>query len=212
MKKLLNTVLLLLTGLFLATAQAADFEEGKHYVRLSTAQPTSTPDKIEVVELFWYGCPHCYRLEPHIEQWLESKPDDVAFVRMPAILSPRWELLARAWYTADMLGVTEQIHKPLFEALHDERRRITSVEQLREFFVEQGVSGEDFDRTFHSFGVAAKLNRAREMTRRYRVRGVPALIINGKYRTSASEAGSHAAMIEVTRDLIEQERAAGSGS
>ncbi len=208
MKKLLNTTLLLLTGLFLATAQAADFAEGKDYTRLSAAQPTAMPDKIEVVELFWYGCPHCYRLEPHIEEWLETRPEDVAFVRMPAVLSPRWELLARAWYTADLLGVTEQIHKPLFKAIHADRQRITSVDQLRDFFVEQGVSGEDFDSTFHSFGVAAKINRAREMTRRYQLRGVPALIINGKYRTSASEAGSHAAMIEVTNHLIEQEREA----
>ena len=207
MKKLLNTVLLL-TGLFLATAQAAEFTQGKDYIRLPTAQPTTTPDRIEVVELFWYGCPHCYRLEPHIEEWLETKPDDVAFVRMPAILSPRWELLARAWYTADLLGVTEQIHKPLFNAIHGERQRITSVNQLRDFFVEQGISGEDFDSTFHSFGVAAKINRAREMTRRYQVRGVPTLVINGKYRTSASEAGSHAAMIEVANHLIEQERQA----
>lgn len=208
MRKLLNTTLLLFAGLFLATAQAAEFTEGKDYTRLSSAQPTTTQDRIEVVELFWYGCPHCYRLEPHIEEWLETRPDDVAFVRMPAVLSPRWELLARAWYTADLLGVTEQIHKPLFNAIHADRQRITSVDQLRDFFVEQGVSGEDFDSTFHSFGVAAKINRAREMTRRYQVRGVPALIINGKYRTSASEAGSHAAMIEVTNHLIEQEREA----
>lgn len=204
----MQTVAFLLTSLFLATAQAANFEEGKQYERLSTVQPTSAPDKIEVVELFWYGCPHCYRLEPHIEQWLESKPDDVEFVRLPAVLSPRWELLARAWYTAELLGVTGQIHKPLFQAIHEQRKRINTVDELKAFFVEQGVTAEDFDKTFHSFGVAAKLNRAREMTQRYRVRGVPALIINGKYRTSASEAGSHAAMIEVTNHLIEQERRA----
>lgn len=208
MKNLLKTTCLLFAGLFLVTAQAAGFEEGKEYERLSSAQPTSTPDRIEVVELFWYGCPHCYRLEPHIEEWLESKPADVEFVRLPAVLSPRWELLARAWYTAELLGVTERIHKPLFEAIHEDRERINTAEQLKAFFIEQGVAAEDFDKTFHSFGVAAKLNRAREMTQRYRVRGVPTLIINGKYRTSASEAGSHAAMIEVTNHLIEQERAA----
>lgn len=208
MKTLMKSCLTLLIGFWLVAAQAADFQEGKEYIRLSTPQPTTNPDKIEVVEMFWYGCPHCYHLEPYVEEWLHTKPDDVEFVRMPAVLSPRWELLARAWYTAELLGVTDKIHKPLFDAIHQEHHRINSVEDLKQFFVDHGVPPEEFDQTYNSFGVAAKINRAREMTRRYGVRGVPTLVINGKYRTSASEAGGQKQMFEVMDYLIEKERKA----
>jgi len=210
MTKLLRRLATLAALLFLAASapQAAAFEEGKDYIRISTPQPTNNPDKIEVVEMFWYGCPHCYQLEPLMEKWLKNKPEDVEFIRIPAVFSPRWELLARAWYTAELLGVTHRIHKPLFDAIHKERRRINGEPALRTFFAEQGVDAKDFDKTFKSFGVAAKVNRARELSRRYEIRGVPSMIVNGKYRTSATEAGSHEAMLKVVDYLIEQERKA----
>ncbi len=210
MTKLFRRLATLATLLFLAVGapQAGAFEEGKDYIRLSTPQPTNDPGKIEVVEMFWYGCPHCYRLEPLMEKWLEDKPEDVEFIRIPAVFSPRWELLARAWYTAELLGVTDRIHKPLFDAIHKERRRFNNESTLRAFFIEHGVDAKDFDKTFKSFGVAAKVNRARELSRRYEIRGVPSLIVNGKYRTSATEAGSHEAMLKVVDYLIEQERKA----
>ncbi len=208
-----------LLGLFMMLslplgAQAIDGHEGhghasgETYAMVTPPQPTNDASKIEVVELFWYGCPHCFQLEPKVEQWQESLPEDVDFIRMPAILGPNWELLARAWYAAELLDATDKIHGPLFKALHVDRKRIARLDQLREFFIEQGVSAEDFDNTYNSFGVAAKVNRAKQMTQRYGINGVPAMIVNGKYRTNATLAGNEDAMFEVVNELIQQERQA----
>ena len=169
-------------------------------------QPTESSDQIEVVELFWYGCPHCYQLEPVIHKWLESKPEDVRFVRMPAILGARWELLAKAFFTADLLDVMDKTHAELFSTIHEKKKKITNEKMLRELFVDLGVSGEDFDKTINSFAVTIKVNNARMMTRRYGITGVPAVIVNGKYNTSASLAGSNQNMINVINYLVEQER------
>ena len=109
MKTVTKWLLVLVLPCLVATvALAEDYQEGKEYLVLSNPQPTSSADKIEVVELFWYGCPHCYRLEPLLQEWLDSKPDDVEFVRMPAVLGPSWELYGKAYYTAELLGVHGQ--------------------------------------------------------------------------------------------------------
>lgn len=189
-------------------ARAESLAEGIDYVTLAAPQATSAPDKIEVVELFWYGCPHCHQFEPMLHNWNQALPDDVVFVRMPAVLSPRWELHARAYYAAEMLGVLDKTHEALFAAIHDKKQKFETEDALATFFTAQGVDEKKFRDAMKSFGVASKLNRARQMTQRYGINGVPVLIINGKYRTSASEAGSHAAMLKVTDQLIEQERAA----
>jgi thiol:disulfide interchange protein DsbA len=197
----------MLLPLFAATPLLADdYLEGNEYLKLEKPQPTASGDKVEVVELFWYGCPHCYRLEPYLKDWSADLPGDVQFTRLPAILGPGWELLAKAWFTADLLGVTDKSHTALFEELHVRKKRINTEDSLREFFVKQGVSAEDFDKTFRSFAVAIKLNNARLMTRRYALTGVPTVIINGKYSTSASLAGGNAELINVMNYLIGQER------
>jgi len=187
---------------------AAGFQEGKEYAAVSPPQPTNDPSKIEVVELFWYGCPHCYHLEPQLREWLAGQPDDVDFIRMPAILGANWELLGRARYTAELLGVDDKLHQALFDYLHRERKRLRSVDEVRNFFVAHGVSAEDFDNTWNSFGVVAKVNRAKQMSRRYGITGVPAFVIDGKYRTSATQAGSEDKMFEVINMLIDKERKA----
>ena len=119
MKRLKRGVLVLFLPFFMvATACAEPYKEGEQYKALAQPQATASADKIEVVELFWYGCPHCYRLEPVIGNWLKNKPDDVEFVRMPAIVGPPWELLAKAYYTAVFLGVMDTMHYALFDAIH----------------------------------------------------------------------------------------------
>ncbi|MGD8616352.1 MAG: thiol:disulfide interchange protein DsbA/DsbL [Gammaproteobacteria bacterium] len=188
----------------------ADYDEGIDYTLLAKAQPTDTPDKIEVRELFWYGCPHCYHLEPQIEAWLEEKPDDVEFVRMPAVLGASWELLARAYYTAQLLDVEDRIHGPLFDRIHKQRKPIRNVAELKAFFVDQGISAEDFDRTFQSFAVVTKTNRARQARAMYGITGVPVLIVDGKYVVSAKMAGGNKEMLEVVDFLVAKERAASS--
>lgn len=201
----------------LALALATQFsqaavDEGSKYQTIANPQPTTDTGTIEVLELFWYGCPHCYHLEPEIEAWLKTKPDDVTFVRMPAILGPTWELGARAFYTAELLGVTDKIHTPLFERLHKDKKPLRSAADIKAFFVERGVSAEEFDKTFNSFAVITKTNRAKQARDMYGITGVPALVVNGKYRTTARLAGGDKQMLEVVNVLIEQERKAGQAA
>jgi thiol:disulfide interchange protein DsbA len=204
MKKLLALMALLL----LAPPSFAEYKQGKQYEATPAPQPTSSGDKIEVIELFWYGCPHCYHLEPDLKAWLADKPDDVVFVRMPAASIPQWELLARAYYTADLLDALDKIHQPLFERIHKDRKMIRNEAELKAFFVEQGISAEDFDNTFKSFAVVTKTNRAKQVRDLYGVTGVPMLVVNGKYRTSASMAGGNANMFKVVDFLVSKERGA----
>jgi thiol:disulfide interchange protein DsbA len=207
MKTVTKWLLALVLPCFIMTGVLAeDYQEGKQYITLSNPQPTSSGDQIEVVELFWYGCPHCYHLEPLVEEWLASKPDDVEFVRMPAVLGPNWELYGKAYYTAELLGVLDKVHPALFDAIHKDKKKIRDEAALQKLFVKQGVSAEDFRNTFSSFAVNVKLNNAKQMTRRYAITGVPTVIINGKYRTSASQAGSNINIIKVMDYLIMQER------
>jgi len=203
-------VVMLLPFYFVANATAQDYKEGDNYLRLSKPQPTSTPDKIEVVELFWYGCPHCYHLEPEINKWLQNKPEDVEFVRLPAIVGPRWEPLAKAYYTAEVLGVLDKTHAALFEAIHEKKQKFTDEEQIMDFFTSHGVTESDFKKAFNSFAVSVKMNNAKLMTRRYAITGVPTLIVNGKYSVTGKLAGSQAGIIKVVNYLVAQERKAGT--
>lgn len=184
---------------------APKFSEKIHYESVVPAQPTSTGKKVEVVEMFWYGCPHCNALEPYVNRWLKKMPANVEFVRMPAIFRPQWEVHARAYYTAEILGVLDKIHHKLFEAIHDQKRKVNTEEEIKKFFVEQGVSEKDFGRVFRSFAVEAKVRRAKDMSQRYGIRGVPALIVNGKYRTGSHMAGGNAKVFRVVNFLVDNE-------
>lgn len=204
----MGAVLLGIGLLAAAPARAEELAEGIDYVTLPAPQPTTDPQKIEVVELFSYGCQHCNHFEPMLHEWVAAQPKDVVFVRLPAVFRPSWEPLARAYYVAEMLGVVDKIHAPLFKAIHDDKQRIETEDALAKFFVAQGVDEKQFRDAYKSFSVAAKLNRGKQMLQRYGVSGVPTLVINGKYRTSAAEAGSHDGMLSVTDKLIAKERAA----
>ena len=182
-----------------ATAWGADYEP------ITPAQPTATPGKIEVVELFWYRCPHCYRLVPVMDRWLQDKPENVEYVRMPAILSEKWALHARAYYTAEILGIVDKIHHPLFDAIHAERRDLDSEQTLETFFGEFGVDAETFKKTWRSFAVETRVRKARVMTERYGITGTPAVVVNGKYRTDGVMTGNYANMIRVIEELIAKE-------
>jgi thiol:disulfide interchange protein DsbA len=207
MKWLKRSVLaLFLPFVMVATACAEPYKEGEQFKALPQPQETASEDKIEVVELFWYGCPHCYYLEPVIGNWLKNKPDDVEFVRMPAIVGPPWELLAKAYYTAEFLGVMDKVHYALFDAIHKDKKKLNDEAAVQAIFEAQGVSAEDFKNTFGSFAVAVKVNNAKMMTKRYAISGVPTLIVNGKYSTSGSLAGSNENILKVVDYLIEQER------
>lgn len=198
---------LLLLPLISHAAAPLRYQENVSYQKIIPAQPTSSTGKVEVVEVFWYGCPHCHRFQPYVENWLLSEPENVSFVRLPAILNERWAIHARAYYTAEALGVLERIHPLLFDAMHTKRLSLNSQASLADFFAEQGVDKDEFDKVFNSFAVNNKVSRARELTRRYGIDGTPAVVVNGKYRTSPSMTGSFETLIDVIGFLVERETA-----
>lgn len=205
-KFLIGSLLLLLSAAVptLAAAQLL-YQEGVDYELVTPAQPTADPAKVEVVEAFWYGCPHCYRFQTYINRWLETKPDNVAYVRLPAILNENWAIHTRAYYTQEALEVTDKIHDDLFDAINRDKRRIDTEEALMEFFAVRGVGKDQFRDAFRSFAVEGKVQRARQMTRRYGIDGTPSVIINGKYRTSPSMAKSYERLIDIINFLVAQE-------
>ncbi|MEX2327834.1 MAG: thiol:disulfide interchange protein DsbA/DsbL, partial [Pseudomonadales bacterium] len=176
--------LLISSALVTVLASAADFEyeEGTHYVELQVPIKTRNPGKIEVMEYFSYGCPHCYEFEPLLNNWKNGLGDDVDFKRTPAIWNRDYQIYAQTYYTAEALNVLEQSHAPLFQAIHGQRRRLNSPELMAQFFQEYGVDAIDFAKTYSSFGVRASVQQADARGRAFRASGVPALIINGKYR------------------------------
>ena len=205
---LISIALLLSVGM---NANAAEFVAGIEYQEIFPAQQTKAPEgKIEVVEVFWYGCSHCYRMEPHLEKWLKTKPANVHFVRMPAQFNKGWALHAGAYFVAESLGIVDKVHVPFFKEIHDNRTRnskpkLSTVDQVAAFFVKFGVSREKFMKIFKSFSVKSKLAHAKGMVQRYGARSVPAFIVNGKYRTNETSAGSKKDMFAVIEELVAKE-------
>ena len=204
----LPLVALLLSLMMPAQAHADSIDEGIEYRVLPQQLRAEPGDDIEVLELFWYGCPHCWYLEPALEAWLKTKPEDVSFRRLPSTASSRWVPHAKAFFAADVMGELDSLHRPLFEALHEQRRRVLNDEQLIDFAAEQGIDEEQFRRAYQSFPVDMRVRKTTDLGRQYGIDGVPAIVVNGKYVTSASQAGSTERMFEVIDSLIEKERAA----
>lgn len=188
-------------------AQETDWQEGRHYEELATPVTTSTGDKVEVAEVFWYGCPHCYAFKPLIEEWKKDLPEDVEYVGIPAALGRTWEPHARAYYTLQALGKLDQTHDAMFEALARDRRQLDTAEALADYLSDYGVDEEAFIKTFNSFGVNAKMQQAQAKIRGARITGTPSLLIDGKYVVTGSMAGSHENMLKVADYLISKERA-----
>jgi thiol:disulfide interchange protein DsbA len=206
----LGAVLALLLIALAASAPAlaaAEFDEGIEYRAIAEPERAEPGDDIEVLELFWYGCPHCYHLEPSIERWLETKPEAVTFRRMPAAASSRWIPHAKAFFAAEQLGVLDQLHEPLFKALHEQRRTLFDDEALIAFAAEQGIDEAAFREAYQSFPVDMKVRQSAELVRRYQLSGVPAIVVNGAYITGVTEAGGRDRLFEVVDFLIEKEQA-----
>ena len=203
---ILVTIIAVLAGfsLSLANAQQEPFVEGEHYQLLGEVQPVQTGDRIEVAELFWYHCPHCFRLAPFIAEWRENIPAGAQYVAIPALFGERWEFDARAYYTFEALGLLNDLHGKYFSAIHEQRLNIRAAEQLADWATDNGVDGSKIPDTFTSFAVHNKLNFSSVMTRRYGITGVPNIIVDGRYRTSVSLAGSHAKLIKVINFLVEK--------
>ena len=189
------------------------FKEGQHYMRLVPTQPTlGGADKIEVAEIFWYGCPHCYTFEPAINDWAANdKPANVRFVRIPAMWNGLLVLHARLFYTEQSLvrnGVIEDaegFRNAVFEEYHRRGNRLASEEAIQRLFARFGVSEEEFSRTWNSFEVDQNLRKAADLNRRYSIASVPAIVVNGKYRTGAQEVGGNDKWLELVDELIVRE-------
>jgi len=208
--RLFASLILALPAMLLGTGavMAQEFEAGKDYQLVTPAQPGGSEGKVQVVELFWYGCPHCYDFEPQLERWIENKPEHVEFIRIPAIFNRApWALHAQTYYTAEALEVLDKFHRPFFNAIHQDGKRMASEEDIRDFFAELGVDAEEFDAAFNSFAVQSKVRRAADLTKRYGITGVPAMIVNGKYRTGGRAAGTFTRKLEIVDALVAQEAA-----
>jgi len=207
MKRLLIHFLPLLAWLTLGVAGAAEPVEGKDYVRLKNAQPVETGKKIEVIEFFSYGCPHCNDLEPILDAWLAKLPPDVQFRRVPVMFQQRWEGLARIYYTLDAMGDEARLSPEVFKAIHASG---LPLYQDKAFF--DWAAGHGLDRTkvaevYGSFAVNSKFNRAKALAQAYNIQSVPTMVIDGKFVTSSDRVGTHAALPPVLDALIVKARA-----
>lgn len=200
------TFLVLLLGV--QTASAEEYVAGKDYEVLPTPVITRNPDKIEVVEMFWYGCSHCFHFEPMIVKWKKGLADDVDFHPVPALWNGTMKLHAQAFYTADALGILDQTHEAFFNAMHVEKKRFNDAESIADFFARFDIDHDTFMKTFNSFGVKSAVSLAESRGRSYRMKGTPELVVNGKYRVAGSLAGSQQNMLKVADFLIEKERKA----
>jgi protein dithiol oxidoreductase (disulfide-forming) len=184
--------LLSLFGLAAQTAAAQTFEAGIHYRELSPVQPTSSAaDRVEIAEVFRYDCPGCYRFEPYLRQWKENLPDYVNLVRIPAVFNDLQRLHAQAFYTAETLGKIDEMHTTFFAEIHERRNLLSSEAALAALFGRFGVDRDTFTKTFNSFAVHTKVQRATELARRYRIPETPSVVVNGKYLTLGGMAGSY---------------------
>jgi len=205
LKKLLLTASL---SLFATLSWAQEYREGEHYFTLSHPVKTVAEDKVEVVEAFGYACPHCNTFEPLLAHWRKQQTDDVAFVGLPVVFGRSWEPLARAYYVAELSDKVEETHQPMFDAIHLQRKRFNNVEALAEFYAPLGIEQEEFTKLYDSFAVNMKLKQGDSKLRGYEITGVPAMVVNGKYRVTAASAGGHKEMLEVVDYLVERERSA----
>jgi thiol:disulfide interchange protein DsbA len=202
-----------------AAASVAKFEADKDYQVLAPAQPTvggGARGKVEVAEVFMYTCPHCAAFEPHLQAWLKKAPGYVSFVRVPAVWGAIPELHARAYYTAAALGKTAEIDGPFFDEIHVKHNLLgpggdAIVDQLAALFAKFGVDDKTFRGTFYSFAVDGKVSRATDLVKRYKVPGTPAVIINGKYLTNGTMAGSYDTWFAIIDELVTKEHA-GAGA
>ena len=210
MNKWLNCLSLLLwvAAAPLAAAQSAESDIEGMYELVDPPQATETGDRIEVVDVFWYGCPHCYTFLGPMEAFEQTLPDYVEVRRLPVIFQESFVAHARAYYTSELLGVAERTHRALFEEIHERRNLTDHKDALGTFFERQGVDRTLFDRTFDSFAVESMVRKSILMQKRYGIRGTPSVIVNGKYRVTGRLAGSLENMIPVVRALAEREHAA----
>ena len=204
MKKFLLGTITTAILAFSGSAMAAQFVAGTDYKVIPKPIKVERPGKIEVREFFWYGCPHCFKLEPHMQTWLKQLPKDVRFVRTPAAMNPLWEQGARAYYASEALGVRQKAHLQLFHDIHVGQKNILEQGAFAKFYTRYGVPEAKFNSTFKSFAVSSKIAQAKNLAAQYQLSGVPAITVNGKYIVQ----GEDARTVEIVKYLVDKERKA----
>jgi thiol:disulfide interchange protein DsbA len=185
----------------ISLAPLAALAQRTDYVELNPPQPVETTDKIEVLEFFWYGCIHCYNLEPKLETWLKTLPKDVEFRRVPAVFNERWAHDASIYYAFEAMGLLDKLHRPFFDSIHRDRLRTDNWQNLAAWLEKQGVDTKKFETTFKSFGVQSKTKRAIRLTTGYKIDGTPAMAVHGRYTVPSSEG-----MLGTVNQLVAQVR------
>ena len=201
-------------GLVLALAAGgslAELKEGRDYETIAPTQPTEAVGRVEVTEFFWYGCPHCYALEPLLNRWLRVLPRDVVFRRVPADFG-RWTQAARLFYALEAIGEEARLRGELFDAIHLERLSYTREAEVTDWLAKKGVDRQQFTGAYHSPAVHDRVERAKQLTQAHGVDGVPTLVIGGRYRVSPLTVGAHEGMLATVDELIVRVKAAQAGS
>ncbi|MGR4070348.1 thiol:disulfide interchange protein DsbA/DsbL [Halomonas sp. LR3S48] len=206
--RILQSAAFAIAGLGLATLAAADnLVEGQHYEKLPEPIETSAGEgQVEVTEVFWYGCPHCYNLQSSVTDWYETLDEDVKVVHMPATMGGDWNTHAAMFYAAEELGIREEAHADFFHAIHEEGQRLNNADSIARFLSQYDVSEEEARQTLDAFGVKAQVNKAHARMRAMRLMGVPALVVDGRYLVTPSSAGSLENMPQIADALIERVR------
>lgn len=204
-----KTLMVAVAGLGLSAAVSAqELVEGQHYELLDSPVDTHVEEgQIEVTEVFWFGCPHCYRLQEPINAWYETLENDVSVEHMPATMGGDWNTHATAFYAAESLGIENDLHADFFNAIHQEGRSLTETDDIAAFFADYGVSEEEAKQALTAFSVRSEVNKANSRMREMRLMGVPALVIDGRYVVTPSTAGSLDNMPQIAQALVEQVRA-----
>jgi len=203
-----RTLALVAAAVFSFSAYAADaIFEGHDYVRVKNAQPVATGNKVEVLEFFWYRCPHCFQLEPAINTWLKTLPKDAQVRRVPAVFRDDWAPAAKTYYTLEQMGLLDRLHNKVFDAYHIENINLNDPAVLGGWVAKQGVDRKKFEAIYNAFSTQSKTLQGGKLATVYAITGVPAFIIDGKYTTSMSMAQSEARLFEILDQLIIKARA-----
>jgi protein dithiol oxidoreductase (disulfide-forming) len=209
MKKLWLAFALLLSTMSISTPLLAAPQIGQDFDAVAQTVATENNNKIEVMEIFWYGCSHCYHMEQPLHAWLKKLPDDVQFKRMPGLPNPSWTPMAQTYFTMEALGIVDQLHNKLFEAIH-KQKSLNPTDQkaaLNWLTSNSGLDRKKVEDTFNSFTVSTNLKRAAQVFRSSGATGVPSLMIDGKYITSGTMAGGNTKALEVVDYIVSNIRA-----
>ncbi len=202
-----GVLLAVATGLLAPGAGAQGLQEGKNYFRLKSPQPVETGKKIEVIEFFSYGCPHCADLDPELQAWQKTLPADVAFRRVPVMFQDRWIGLAKVFFTLEALGVDDRMTPEVFVAVHKSGMPLWNEKTFFDWAASRGLDRKKVEEMYTSFAINGKVNRAKQLAQAYNVQSVPMVIVDGKFTTASDKVGTHAAMPAAINELIAKARA-----